>query len=62
MLGRILISAAAASALLVVTGAAVAKQKKTTKQSHIYSQSECMGMKAMHWDDATHTCQKNPKK
>ena len=42
-------------------GPPVAKEeaKKTTKAPHIYSQVECTGMKKMHWDDATQTCQKN---
>jgi hypothetical protein len=67
MVGRILISAGMACALLAFAGAAEAKHKKTTtttttKAAHIYSQAECGGMKTMHWDDATHTCQKNPKK
>lgn len=63
MLGKMLVSAAAASALVMFAGPGLAKQKKkTTKAPHIYSQVECTGMKSMHWDDATHTCQKNQKK
>ncbi|MBS0232362.1 MAG: hypothetical protein JSR99_02635 [Proteobacteria bacterium] len=64
MLGKILISGVAAGALVISAGAAVAKVKKksTMKAPHIYSQVECTGMKSMHWDDATHTCQKNQKK
>ena len=61
MLGRVLIAAGTASVLLVFAGPTVAKEKakKTTKEPHIYSQVECTGMKTMHWDDATKTCQKN---
>jgi hypothetical protein len=59
MLGRILISAGAASVLLLFAGSSLAKEKKTTKAPHIYTQVECTGMKNMHWDDATKTCQKN---
>ena len=59
MLGRVLIIAASVS--LVCAGPIVAKEKvkKTTKAPHIYTQVECTGMKTMHWDDATQTCQKN---
>ena len=61
MLGKVLIAAGTASVLFVFAGPTVAKEKakKTTKAPHIYSQVECTGMKKMHWDDATKTCQKN---
>jgi hypothetical protein len=61
MLGKVLIAAGAASVLVAFGGPTGAKEKvkKTAKAPHIYSQVECTGMKKMHWDDATQTCQKN---
>lgn len=61
MLGKVLIAAGTASVLFVFVGPTVAKEKakNTTKAPHIYSQVECTGMKKMHWDDGTQTCQKN---
>ncbi len=52
-----------AAALLLAVGPVAAKEKqKAPKASHIYTQAECTGMKSMHWDDATQTCQKNKSK
>jgi hypothetical protein len=61
MLGKVLIAVGTASVLFLFAGPTVAKDKakQTTKPPHIYSQPECTGMKKMHWDDATQTCQKN---
>lgn len=61
MLGKMLIVTGAVSVLVISAGPIVAKEKvkKTPDKPHIYSQVECTGMKKMHWDDATQTCQKN---
>ncbi len=61
MLGKALIVTGALSMLVITAGPIVAKEKvkKATTQPHIYTQVECTGMKKMHWDDATQTCQKN---
>jgi hypothetical protein len=62
MLGKMSIAVAAAvSVLFVSTGPTMAKKKtKGTEKtsSHILTQPQCTGMKTMHWDDATQTCQK----
>lgn len=63
MLGRTLTTCAIAASLIVVcAGPTMAKKKhKKTEQttSTIIPQAKCTGMKTMHWDDATQTCQKN---
>lgn len=60
MLGKLLMAAGTATMLVVFAAPTVAKEKskKPANAPHIYSQVECTGMKKMHWDDATHTCQK----
>jgi len=61
MLSKVLILTGALSVLVIAPGPIVAKEKdkKAANKPHIYSQVECTGMKKMHWDDATQTCQKN---
>ena len=61
MLGKVLMVTGALSVLVISAAPIVAKEKakKEPAKPHIYSQVECTGMKKMHWDDATQTCQKN---
>jgi len=61
MQGKVLMVAGALSVLVMSAAPIMAKEKakKEPAKPHIYSQVECTGMKKMHWDDATQTCQKN---
>jgi hypothetical protein len=62
MLGRMLVAVGVAgTVLLVCAGPTMAKKKPKAaeKATHIIAQPQCTGMKTMHWDDATQTCQKN---
>ncbi|RUO99071.1 hypothetical protein [Hyphomicrobium sp.] len=64
MLKALSISVVSAAAIILLTVSptmAKKKQKAAEKPatSQIISQPKCTGMKTMHWDDATQTCQKN---
>lgn len=62
MLNRMLVVVLAAASIFVVCASptvAKKKPKETETSSHIITQPQCTGMKNMHWDDATQTCQKN---
>jgi hypothetical protein len=55
---------AAAAVMLVTAGPTLAKKKPKKAEEatpQIIAQPKCTGMKTMHWDDATQTCQKNKK-
>jgi hypothetical protein len=64
MLKEFSIVVTAAAAVMLMTAAPTLAKKKPKKAektttSEIISQPKCTGMKTMHWDDATQTCQKN---
>jgi len=64
LLTKSMITFAVAAALCVVSAGPTFAKKKPKKAeesttSTIIPQAKCTGMKTMHWDDATQTCQKN---